>query len=127
MASPKHILNTHTNQLGSGYPISMPAFEGPLDLLLHLINRDELDISTVSLMTVTESYLATIRSLEELEPGGLADFLVIASRLLYIKSRTLLPRATPPDDDEEEDEDEEGGGGDPGGLACGGCDSLYVL
>lgn len=103
MSSSRQILNTHGHELGSAYPISLPAFEGPLDLLLHLIVRDELAISEVSLRTVTDDYLATLANLEELEPGALADFLVIASRLLYIKSRALLPRPAPPEDNEEED------------------------
>ena len=89
--------------LGSAYPVSLPAFEGPLDLLLHLIEREELDITEVSLVAVTDAYLHTIASLEEVEPGALADFLVIASRLLFLKSRTLLPRPAPLDEDDEED------------------------
>lgn len=91
-----------SGELGSGYPVSLPAFQGPLDLLLHLIERDELDISEISLVAVTDQYLQTIDTLEKIEPGALADFLVIASRLLYIKSRALLPQPAPPDDEEED-------------------------
>lgn len=91
-----------SGELGSAYPVSLPAFQGPLDLLLHLIERDELDISEISLVAVTDPYLQTIDMLEEIEPGALADFLVIASRLLYIKSRALLPKPAPPDEDEED-------------------------
>ena len=75
---------------------------GPLDLLLHLIETQELDITAISLMTVTEQYLQTLAQLEEIEPGALADFLVVASRLLYIKSHHLLPKPRPPVEDEEE-------------------------
>ena len=89
--------------LGSAYPVSLPAFQGPLDLLLHLIEREELDISEISLLAVTDQYLQTIELLEELEPGALADFLVVASRLVYIKSRALLPKPLPPDEEGEED------------------------
>ena len=81
---------------------ALPAFQGPLDLLLHLIEREELDISEISLVGVTDQYLRTLELLEELEPGAIADFLMVASRLLYIKSRMLLPKP-PSDDDEEED------------------------
>lgn len=98
------IFNHNHHLLGASYPVSLPAFEGPLDLLLHLIERRELDISEVSLMAVTDAYLRTMAQLEEIEPGALADFLVIASRLLYIKSRALLPKPPAADDDEEEDD-----------------------
>ncbi len=102
--SPAGSFLTEPHALGSAYPVTLPDFQGPLDLLLQLIEKDELDINEVSLVAVTDQYLQTIEAMdEELEPGGLADFLVIASRLLYIKSRTLLPKA--PMDDEEEEED----------------------
>lgn len=76
-----------------------------MDLLLNLINKQELEITEISLMAVTDNYLKTIAELEELEPGALADFLVVASRLLYIKSRALLPRPSKSDDDDDEEED----------------------
>jgi segregation and condensation protein A len=81
----------------------LPVFEGPLDLLLQLIERNELEISAVSLVAVTDQYLRTVEQLDEVDPGALADFLVIASRLLYIKSRSLLPLPRVADDEEEED------------------------
>jgi segregation and condensation protein A len=74
------------------YQVRLPLFEGPLDLLLHLIEREELDITKISLAQVTDQYLAYINRLEELNPETLADFLVIAARLLLIKSQVLLPR-----------------------------------
>jgi segregation and condensation protein A len=96
---------TTTNRgLGAAYPVSLPLFEGPLDLLLHLIEQEKLDISEISLVAVTDQYLRTIDQLEELAPGALADFLVVASRLLYIKSTRLLPK--PPASEEEEDTSE---------------------
>lgn len=103
MSVQKHDLFTASSRLGSAYPVTLPAFEGPLDLLLHLIESEKLDISEISLMVVTDQYLRTLDLLEEIEPGALADFLVIASRLLYIKSRALLPKPVPPDDEDEED------------------------
>ena len=86
------------------YEVRLPLFEGPLDLLLHLIEREELDITKISLAQVTDQYLAYISRLEELHPETLADFLVIAARLLLIKSQVLLPRpeAQPPAVDEED-------------------------
>ncbi len=94
------------NDLGSAYPVTLPVFQGPLDLLLHLIERDELDISEVSLVGVTDQYLRTLELLEELEPGAIADFLMIASRLLFIKSRMLLPKPRGDEDDEEDSADD---------------------
>lgn len=73
------------------YAIKLQQFEGPLDLLLELIEAEKLDISTVSLATVTEGYLTYVHEHPEIPPEELADFLVIASRLLFIKSRILLP------------------------------------
>lgn len=89
--------------LGSGYAVRLPAYEGPLDLLLHLIETQELDISAISLVAVTDQYLQTLAKLEEIEPGALADFLVVASRLLYIKSYHLLPKPRPAADEDEEE------------------------
>jgi segregation and condensation protein A len=92
------------NQLGANYPVNLSVFQGPLDLLLQLIERNELEISTVSLMAVTDSYLKTVEMLEEIDPGALADFLLVASRLIYIKSRSLLPQPRPAgEEDDEED------------------------
>ncbi len=77
------------------YRVRLPLFEGPLDLLLHLIEQEELDITKISLAQVTDQYLAYINQLEELHPEILADFLVVAARLLLIKSQVLLPRPEP--------------------------------
>lgn len=102
---PANPFNTRTPHYGSGYPVQLPVFEGPLDLLLYLIEREELDINEVSLVAVTDQYLRTIEQWEEIEPGALADFLVVASRLLYIKSNRLLPRPPSGEEDEEESSD----------------------
>lgn len=85
------------------YHVRLPVFEGPLDLLLHLIEREKLDISTVSLAQVTDQFLAYIREIETLQPGTLADFLAMAARLVWLKSRLLLPRPAKSDEEEEED------------------------
>jgi segregation and condensation protein A len=86
------------------YEIDLPVFRGPLDLLLHLIEREELDISVVSLAQVTEQYLEHLSRLEELEAGALADFLVVAARLIWIKSRVLLPQPTSPAEKKKEED-----------------------
>ena len=95
-------LTNRDQSLGAAYAVNLPAFQGPLQLLLHLIERQELDISEISLVTVTDQYLRSLEQLEELEPGALADFLVVASRLLYIKSNRLLPRPQAEEDEEED-------------------------
>jgi len=78
------------------YRVALPVFEGPLDLLLHLIERDELDITAVSLGQVTGQYLEYLGQLQETvddaQGDALADFLVVAAKLLWIKSRALLPK-----------------------------------
>ncbi len=73
-------------------------FTGPLDLLLQLIEKDELDITQVSLAKVTEEYIAELQKLEELPVDELAEFLVVAAKLLLIKSRVMLPADTVVDD-----------------------------
>lgn len=94
-------METALNPLGAGYPVSLPVFDGPIGLLLHLIEREELDITEVSLVAITDQYLREIEAMQEIEPEALADFLVVAARLLYIKSRGLLPQ---PKGEEEEEE-----------------------
>ena len=74
--------------------IALPVFNGPLDLLLHLIERDDLDITAVSLVSVTDQFLKTIRSPEGvLNANALAEFVAIGAKLIYLKSKALLPRA----------------------------------
>ncbi len=77
---------------GTDYRVHTPVYEGPLDLLLDLIERAELDITALSLAMVTDQYLDYIHGLEQRDPGEISAFLVIAARLLQIKSEALLPR-----------------------------------
>jgi len=86
------------------YKVRLTVFEGPLDLLLQLIQRQELDITQVSLALVTDQYLQHIRNLEVVGAEELTEFLVIAAQLLLIKSRLLLPSPpAPPAAEPEED------------------------
>lgn len=88
----------------SHYVIEVPAFSGPLDLLLHLISREELDITAISLAKVTEQYLLQVETMRDGKIEHLIDFLVVGARLLLIKSRALLPQpATVTAEEEEED------------------------
>ena len=82
------------NPLGphTAYQVRIPIYEGPLDLLLDLIERAELDITSVSLAMVTDQYLAYMHSLEQSNADDISAFLIIAARLLQIKSEALLPR-----------------------------------
>lgn len=85
------------------YQVNLEKFSGPLDLLLQLIEQEELDISQVSLAKVTDQYLAYLDEQSDLPAGELADFLTVATKLLVIKSKTLLPQMA----DEEEDSAEQ--------------------
>jgi len=76
----------------SAYTVELPVYQGPLDLLLQLIERAELDITAVSLVQVTGQYLDYLRELEERSLSSIADFLEIAGKLILIKSEALLPR-----------------------------------
>jgi segregation and condensation protein A len=84
------------------YTVQLPVFEGPLDLLLELIERAELDITKIALAQVTDQYLDHMRALEERHLDDLASFLVIAARLLQIKSEALLPRPVEREPGEED-------------------------
>jgi segregation and condensation protein A len=76
----------------SDYNVVIPVYEGPLDLLLQLIERAELDITRVSLAIVTDQFLAHLKELENHQAEEVSEFLVIATKLLQIKSEALLPR-----------------------------------
>ncbi len=86
----------------SSYEVQLPEFAGPLDLLLDLIERAELDITKVALAQVTNQYLDYLRRADEHDLADLASFLVIAARLLQIKSEALLPRPPERAVDEED-------------------------
>ena len=80
----------------------LESFEGPLDLLEHLIKKNKLDICTVSLIEITGQYIEYINKMEEMNLEISAEFLVVASNLVYIKSKALLPKH---DEEEENAED----------------------
>jgi segregation and condensation protein A len=83
--------------------LSQQQFEGPLDLLLSLIEDQKLNITEIALAQVTEQFLQYVRQLEELDPTSLSDFLAIAAKLLVIKSKAILPSL-----EIEQDEDDAG-------------------
>ena len=88
------------------YSVQLPVYAGPLDLLLQLIERDELDITRVALAQVTDQFLSYLKVLETMNLGDIADFLVIAARLILIKSEALLPRPVERQPGEEDPGDE---------------------
>ena len=90
--------------MSNKHRIDLPTFAGPLDLLLHLIERQELDIVAISLVEVTEQFLEQVEKIKENRMEQLIDFLVLAARLVLIKSRALLPQ-TPVIVEGEEEED----------------------
>jgi len=87
----------------SDYPVRLLNFEGPLDLLLHLIRKHELDIYDIPISVVTRQYLEYLDLMEELDLDLVGEFLVMAATLIHIKSRMLLPRPDPAQDDPGED------------------------
>ncbi len=93
---------TAANQNVANYTVATPVYEGPLDLLLQLIDRAELDITKLSLALVTDQYLDYIHQLDDLAADEVSAFLVIAARLLQIKSEALLPRPPEREADEED-------------------------
>lgn len=84
------------------YRIKLQQFEGPLDLLLQLIEQEEMDITQIALAHVTDQYLRYLNESKDILPEELADFLVVAAKLLLIKSKSLLP-GLQVDDDEGSD------------------------
>ena len=87
------------------YKVRLEIFEGPLDLLLYLIKRDELDIYDISLERITKQYLEYLQAFKELNIEVAGEFVVMAANLIYLKSRSLLPAdLQPPEEDVEEDD-----------------------
>ena len=75
-----------------GHIFKLEQFEGPLDLLLRMIEEEKMDVTQVALSKVTDQFIQYLTGVEEKQPEELADFLVVASKLLLIKSRVLLPQ-----------------------------------
>ncbi len=93
--------------LDPNFRIALPNFEGPLDLLLHLIRKHELDILDLPIAFITEKYLEYLGLMKQLNLDVASEYLVMAATLAHIKSKMLLPR--PPEDQDDEDLEE----GDP--------------
>lgn len=87
----------------AGFRAELDVFDGPLDLLLHLVKQEEVDILEVSLARVTDRYLAAVRAIEMFDVNEAAEFLTVAAQLMEIKSRHMLP-SSPIDEDEDEED-----------------------
>ena len=87
------------------YKVKLEVFEGPLDLLLYLIKKDEVDIYDISLDRITGQYLKFMEAFKALDLEVAGEFVVMAANLIYLKSRALLPAAVQPPEEEAEEED----------------------
>ena len=96
-------LDSGTNTSESSYHVRLDEFEGPLDLLLHLIKKNEINIYDIPIAVITKQYLEYISLMKYLNLDVAGEFLVMAATLIHIKSRMLLP-----DDSEGDDEDDSG-------------------
>lgn len=92
-----------TAALGAGYRVQLPVFEGPLDLLLHLIQAHELDIRDIPIAFVAQKYVEYVTLMQELDIDVASEYLVMAATLAHIKSKMLLP--APPEGQDEADEE----------------------
>jgi segregation and condensation protein A len=87
------------------YKVKLEVFEGPLDLLLYLIKKDEIDIYDISIARITEQYLEFMEAFKVLDLEVAGEFVVMAANLIYLKSRSLLPvHVQPPEEEAEEDD-----------------------
>src|SRR6478609_5006472 len=93
---------TATGPTLEAYQLRLPTFEGPLDVLLRLIEREQLPVSEVSLLAVFDQFMAFLAGLESPAPEVIADFATVAGRLSLLKSRALLPQPAKPCEDEPE-------------------------
>lgn len=91
-----------SDRVFTGHPVKLPVFQGPLDLLLYLIDRDEIDIFDIPIEHITNEYLHYLADLETLNIEVAGEFLVMAAQLMVIKSRLLLPQKDQKEEDEEE-------------------------
>ena len=97
-------MESETPNGGTGIAVHLEVFEGPLDLLLHLIREDKLDIHDIPVARITEQYLSYLDALKALNLDLAGEFLVMAATLIYMKSKSLLPRT---DEELEPEEDPE--------------------
>jgi segregation and condensation protein A len=102
-----HAVTEHTDFESSpdAYHVKLDAFEGPLDLLLHLIRKSELNVYDIPIALITKQYLEYVELMQEMNLDVAGEFLVMASTLIHIKSRMLLPRPDPSQEEGGPEED----------------------
>ncbi|HTX86660.1 MAG TPA: segregation/condensation protein A [Candidatus Nanoarchaeia archaeon] len=83
--------------------VKLEKFEGPLSLLLKIIEAEKMDIAEISLAKIADQYVEFIRTTDDIDPEAMADFLVVAAKLLYLKSRALLPYLFPAEESDQDD------------------------
>jgi segregation and condensation protein A len=91
--------------MDNDYKVKLDIFEGPLDLLLYLIKKDEIDIYDIPIERITRQYLEYLDAFKILDLDVAGDFVVMAANLIYIKSRSLLPKDQQPPDEQAEEDD----------------------
>ncbi len=90
-------------EVESEFKVKLPAFEGPVDLLLHIIHTEQIDIYNIPIASITRQYLNYINMMKELNLDFASDFLLMAATLIYMKSKMLVPQPIPEVDKEELD------------------------
>jgi len=90
--------------VGTEFRVRLPAFEGPLDLLLHIIYTQQIDIHDIPIASITQQYLDYLNLMKELNLDIASEFLLMAATLIYLKSKILLPQPLPEEDKEEYDQ-----------------------
>lgn len=103
-SSPKELVQDSLLFASDDISVKLPVFEGPLDLLLFLIRKNEIDIYDIPIESVTTQYLAVLKSMEKLNLDLAGEFFVMAATLMYIKSRMLLPTDETAVNDDDQDE-----------------------
>ena len=96
-------MNEEFESVLQNYPVHLENFDGPLDLLLHLIKKNEVNIYDIPVALITQQYLDYVNLMQELNLDVAGEFLVMAATLIHVKSRMLLPRPDPAQEDPEED------------------------
>ncbi len=94
------ILTLETNK----YAIKIENFEGPLDLLCHLIDKNKMDINDIKLTQITDQYIEYINKMEEMNLEITSEFIIMSSTLIYLKSKSLLPKESTAEEDISEEE-----------------------
>ncbi|MDH3998596.1 MAG: segregation/condensation protein A, partial [Desulfuromonadales bacterium] len=90
--------------MDASYSVHLENFEGPLDLLLHLIKKNEMDIYDIPMAEITSQYLAILDTMKTLNLDVAGEFLLMAATLIHVKSKLLLPKVAEDETEEEEDD-----------------------